>query len=218
MRWCDIERQPGLSHAHPLLVEAIKHVAHYQIRNRGTVGGSLAHADPAAEFPGIAVACEAEINVIGLKGPRTILASDFFVDSLTTALYPDEVIISVRLPPWKVERCWGFDEFARRRGDFALAGVALFYDREHGRAVEPRVAAIGIGTTPIRLSAVEQILVGRTVDLATIHKAVAAATESIDPPGDIHAPGDYRRALMGVLLERALMKAASLNPSETEGW
>ena len=216
VRWCDIERQPELSHAHPLLVEAIKHVAHYQIRNRGTVGGSLAHADPAAEFPGIAVACEAEINVIGLKGPRTILASDFFVDSLTTALYPDEVIISVRLPPWKVERCWGFDEFARRRGDFALAGVALFYDREHGRAVEPCVAAIGIGTTPIRLSAVEQILVGRTVDLATIHEAVAAATESIDPPGDIHAPGDYRRALMGVLLERALMKAAGLNPSETE--
>jgi carbon-monoxide dehydrogenase medium subunit len=197
-----------------LLVEAIKHVAHYQIRNRGTVGGSLAHADPAAEFPGIAVACEAEINVVGLNGPRTILASEFFVDSLTTALLPDEVIVSVRLPPWRVGRCWGFDEFARRRGDFALAGVALFYDHERGRVVDSRVAAIGIGTTPLRLTAVEQILVGHTIDLAKIRHAVTTATESVDPPGDIHAPGDYRRALIGVLLERALMKAAGLNPSE----
>jgi len=214
VRWCDIERQPELSHAHPLLVEAIKHVAHYQIRNRGTVGGSLAHADPAAEFPGIAVACEAAINVVGLKGPRTILASDFFVDSLTTGLLPDEVIVSVRLPPWKVGRCWGFEEFARRRGDFALAGVALFYDHKQGRVVEPRVAAIGIGTTPLRLTAVEHILVGHTIDSAKIRQAVKTATESIDPPGDIHAPGDYRRSLIGVLLERALTKAAGLNLSE----
>src|SRR5215469_5909207 len=145
VRWCEIERDERLKGAHPLLVEAIKHVAHYQIRNRGTVGGSLAHADPAAEFPGIAVACEAEINVVGLNGPRTILAKDFFLDSLTTALAPDEVIVSVRLPPWKRGRRWGFEEFARRRGDFALAGVALFYDLEQNRAVEPRVAVIGIG-------------------------------------------------------------------------
>jgi len=214
VRWCDIERQPELSHAHPLLLEAIKHVAHYQIRNRGTVGGSLAHADPAAEFPGIAVACEAQINVVGQNGPRTIPASKFFVDSLTTALLPDEVIVSVRLPPWRVGRCWGFDEFARRRGDFALAGVALFYDHEQGRVVNSRVAAIGIGTTPLRLTAVEQILLGHTMDLAKIRQAVTTATESVDPPGDIHAPGDYRRALIGVLLERALMKAAGLHPSE----
>jgi len=214
VRWCDIERNEALAQAQPLLVEAIKHVAHYQIRNRGTVGGSLAHADPAAEFPGIAVACEAEINVVGLNGPRTILAKDFFLDSLTTALAPDEVIVSVRLPPWKRGRRWGFEEFARRRGDFALAGVALFYDLEQNRAVEPRVAAIGIGTRPVRLSAVERIIRGRAVDSATIREAVAAGTESIDPPGDIHAPGDYRRALVGVLLERALAKAAGLTLSE----
>src|SRR6476660_985485 len=100
VRWRDIEKDAQLARAHPLLAEAVRHVAHYQIRNRGTVGGSLAHADPAAEFPGIAVACEAQINVVGLNGPRTILASEFFVDSLTTALLPDEVIVSVRLPPW----------------------------------------------------------------------------------------------------------------------
>jgi aerobic carbon-monoxide dehydrogenase medium subunit len=214
VRWCDIERNEALAQAQPLLVEAIKHVAHYQIRNRGTVGGSLAHADPAAEFPGIAVACEAEINVVGLNGPRTILAKDLFLDSLTTALAPDEVIVSVRLPPWKRGRRWGFEEFARRRGDFALAGVALFYDLEQNRAVEPRVAAIGIGTRPVRLSAVERIIRGRAVDSTTIREAVAAGTESLDPPGDIHAPGDYRRALVGVLLERALVKASGLTLSE----
>jgi carbon-monoxide dehydrogenase medium subunit len=140
VRWCDIERHAELSHAHPLLVEAIKHVAHYQIRNRGTIGGSLAHADPAAEFPGIAVACEAEIEVVGSNGPRTIVANEFFLDSLTTALAPDELIVSVRLPPWKLGRRWAFDEFARRRGDFALAGVALFYDLDQGQLnlISPR--------------------------------------------------------------------------------
>ena len=215
VRWCDIERHAELSHAHPLLVEAIKHVAHYQIRNRGTVGGSLAHADPAAEFPGIAVACEAEIEVAGSNGPRTIMANEFFLDSLTTALAPDELIVSVRLPPWKLGRRWAFDEFARRRGDFALAGVALFYDLDQGRAVEPHIAAIAIGATPVRLALVEQTLAGKAVDLTTIGEAVAAATASIDPPGDIHAPGDYRRALLGVLLERALAQAAGLKLTES---
>ncbi len=125
VRWCDIEKHAELARAHPLLVEAVRHVAHYQIRNRGTIGGSLAHADPAAELPGIAVACDAEIEVVGPKGSRTIAAADFFVDSLTTALAADEMIVSMRLPAWKSGRCWAFEEFARRRGDFALAGVAL---------------------------------------------------------------------------------------------
>src|SRR5262249_34575304 len=197
VRWRDIERHAELSHAHPLLVESVKHVAHYQIRNRGTVGGSLAHAGPAAEFPGIAVACEAEIQVAGSNGARTITPSQFFLDSLTTALAPDEVIVSVRLPPWKKGRRWAFDEFARRRGDFALAGVALFYDLYQGRAVDPHVAGIGIGTTPVRLAGVEHSLAGKAIDFTTVREAVSAATASIDPPGDIHAPVDYRRAVGG---------------------
>src|SRR6476660_7717394 len=98
VRWRDIERSPELQVAHPLLVEAVRHIAHYQIRNRGTVGGSLAHADPAAEMPGIAITCDAKIVVTGRQGQRVIQAADFFVDSLTTALLPDEVIVSVRLP------------------------------------------------------------------------------------------------------------------------
>jgi carbon-monoxide dehydrogenase medium subunit len=214
VRWCDIEKHPQLARAHPLLVDAVRYVAHYQIRNRGTVGGSLAHADPAAELPGIAVACEAEIEVVGPNGERTIGAADFFLDGLTTALAVDEVIVSMRLPVWKSGRCWAFEEFARRRGDFALAGVALFYDHDQGRAAEPHIAAIGVGSTPLRLTAAEQALTGTAVDPAAIRATVAAATASIDPPGDIHAPGDYRRALLGVLLERALAQAAGVKLAE----
>src|ERR1700724_2863985 len=120
VRWRDIEDDERLDTAHPLLKAAIAHVAHYQIRNRGTVGGSLAHADPAAEMPGIAVTCEAEISVTGKSGARVIRASDFFQGPLMTALAADEIIVDVRLPRWPPHRRWGFMEFARRRGDFAL--------------------------------------------------------------------------------------------------
>src|SRR5262245_30622585 len=214
VRWRDIERHAELPHAHPLLVEAVKHVAHYQIRNRGTVGGSLAHADPAAEFPGIAVACEAEIDIANSNGRRTIMAKEFFLDSLITVLAPNELIVSVHLPPWRPGRRWAFDEFARRRGDFALAAVALFFDLHQGHVVEPHIAAIGVGARPVRLGVVEQTLAGKAVDAISIREAVAAATASIDPPGDIHAPGDYRRALFAVLLDRALAEAAGLKVAE----
>ncbi len=215
VRWRDIEKDAGLARAHPLLVEAVRHVAHYQIRNRGTIGGSLAHADPAAELPGIALACDAEIEVGGPKGGRTISATDFFVDSLTTALETDEIIVSMQLPAWKSGRRWAFEEFARRRGDFALAGVALFYDVAQGRAVDPHIAAIGVGATPLRLTAAEQALEGKVVDQAVIRATIAAATGSVNPPADIHAPSDYRRALLAVLLERALARATGVKPAES---
>ena len=173
VRWCDIEKHAELARAHPLLVEAVRHVAHYQIRNRGTVGGSLAHADPAAELPGIAVACDAEIEVVGPNGSRTIAAKDFFVDSLTTALAADELIVSMRLPAWKSGRCWAFEEFARRRGDFALAGVALFYDLEQGRRRRPAYCSDWGRATPLRLTAAERALAGKAVDQAAIREAAA---------------------------------------------
>ncbi len=133
VRWRDIEIDRRLNTAHPLLVAAIKHVAHYQIRNRGTVGGSLAHADPAAELPAIAVTCDAEIVVIGPAGRRSIPAVEFFVGPLLTKLTPSEIVVAMRLPRWPRQRHYGFEEFARRRGDFALAGVAVFYDARCGR-------------------------------------------------------------------------------------
>jgi aerobic carbon-monoxide dehydrogenase medium subunit len=207
-RWRDIEDDKRLGTAHPLLVAAIGHVAHYQIRNRGTVGGSLAHADPATEMPGIAVACDANIEVVGAAGARTLAAADLFVGPLTTSLQPDEIITAVRLPPWPKARRWGFEEFSKRRGDYALAAVATYYDEdEKGRARDARVGVIGAADTPLRLAAAEQVLNGRVVDDAAI-AAAKAASEAVDPPDDIHAPAAYRRALVGTLLERALKRAS----------
>jgi carbon-monoxide dehydrogenase medium subunit len=208
VRWCEIERNERLKGAHPLLVEAIRHVAHYQIRNRGTVGGSLAHADPAAEMPGIAITSEAELMIVGSKGKRIDKASDFFKGSLSTSLAPDEILTEIKLPPWLVGRRWAFLEFALRRGDFAIAGVALYYDMVGGNIADIHIGAIGVGDRPLRLHAVEAVLNGRKLDDVAIEDAAKAARESIDPPSDIHAPAEYRRALLTTLLARALRQSA----------
>ena len=191
------------------MVAAVEHVAHYQIRNRGTVGGSIAHADPAAEMPGIVVTCEAKIAVVGKSGARVIDAANFFQGPLMTALKPDEIITEIRLPAWPAKRRFGFQEFARRRGDFALAAAMLFYDEDSGKAHNAHVGAIGVADRPLRLSAVEQVLNGNKIDEAVIAKAEAAASASVDPDDDIHASGAYRKALVGVMVERALKSAAA---------
>jgi carbon-monoxide dehydrogenase medium subunit len=208
-RWRDIEDDKRLAEAHPLLRAAVAHVAHYQIRNRGTVGGSLAHADPAAEMPGIAVTCDAEIVVMGKSGVRIIKAGEFFLGALTTALKADEIITEVRLPLWPKGRRYAFQEFARRRGDFAMAGVALFYDQDSGgKATNAHIGVIGVGDRPRRLAAAEAALNGNTVDEATAVKVGEAAAAEVEPQDDIHAGADYRRALTGTLAERALLEAA----------
>lgn len=210
VRWRDIEDDARLDTAHPLLKAAIAHVAHYQIRNRGTVGGSIAHADPAAEMPGIAMTCDAEIAVVGKSGARVFPAADFFQGALTTVLEPDQIIVEIRLPPWPKGRRWGFQEFARRRGDFAMAGAAVFYDRDAGgRAMNAHVGVIGVGDRPLRLDGVEDVLIGQLIDDATIAKAEAAASAAVDPQDDIHASAAYRRALVGTMVERALKEAAA---------
>jgi aerobic carbon-monoxide dehydrogenase medium subunit len=209
VRWRDIERDARLGAAHPLLLAAVAHVAHYQIRNRGTVGGSLAHADPAAELPGIAVACDAEIRIVGSSGPRTIKAGDFFTGALSTLLKPDEIITELHLPAWPAQRRWGFDEFARRRGDFALAGIAAFYDVAAGRAANAHIAVIGACARPHRIAAAEAAVNGRAVDEAAILASARAAAAAVDPPSDLHADADYRRALVEVMVERALRAAAA---------
>src|SRR5215204_5362080 len=136
-----IERESEL----PLLRRAVRFSGHAQIRNRGTVGGSCAHADPASELPGIAQTCDAEITVIGKAGTRTIKAAAFFQGALTTALDPDEIITEVHLPAWPAGRRYGFQEFARRRGDFAMAGVALYYDTDGGKAANGHIGVFGVG-------------------------------------------------------------------------
>jgi aerobic carbon-monoxide dehydrogenase medium subunit len=214
VRWRDILDDARLRKAHPLLVAAVEHVAHYQIRNRGTVGGSIAHADPAAEMPGIVVTCEAKIAAVGKSGTRMIDAASFFQGPLMTALKPDEIITEIRLPAWPAKRRFGFQEFARRRGDFAMAAAMLFYDEEGGKAgnaqaFNAHVGAIGVADRPLRLPAVEQVLNGNAIDEAIIAKAEAAASASVDPDDDIHASGAYRKALIGVMVERALKSAAA---------
>ncbi len=210
VRWSDILKDQRLPKAHPLLVAAVAHVAHYQIRNRGTAGGSLAHADPAAELPGIVVTCEADIAVIGKSGARIIAAKDFFRGPVMTALEADEIITEIRFPAWPSGRRFGFCEVARRRGDFALAAAALFYDQDaEGRARNARTGAIGVADVPLRLTPVEKVLEGHKIDDGIVAQAEAAAATAVDPADDIHATGAYRKTLIGVMVERALRSAQS---------
>jgi aerobic carbon-monoxide dehydrogenase medium subunit len=209
VRWRDIEDDKRIEVAHPLLRNAIAHVAHYQIRNRGTIGGSLAHADPAAELPGIAVTCDAEITLVGPAGPRTVATGEFFTGALSTVRQSDEIITELHLPSWPRERRWAFQEFAQREGDFALAGIALFYDEDQlGRVCNAHVGVIGACDRPHRLSEVETVLNGHAVDEGLIREATAVASQAVDPPGDMHANAAYRRALVATLVERGLRAAA----------
>jgi carbon-monoxide dehydrogenase medium subunit len=210
VRWRDILDDERLATAHPLLQAAVAHVAHYQIRNRGTVGGSIAHADPAAEMPGIVVTCDAEITVVGTSGSRVIAAADFFLAALTTALETDEIITEIRLPAWPARRRWGFQEFARRRGDFAMAAAALFYDQDaNGKASNAHVGIIGVGDLPMRLPEVEAVLNGHSINQATIARAAEVTSATVNAQQDIHASAAYRRSLAGTMVERALQNAAA---------
>jgi aerobic carbon-monoxide dehydrogenase medium subunit len=209
VRWRDIEDDQRLVAAHPLLRAAIAHVAHYQIRNRGTVGGSLAHADPAAELPGVAVTCEGEITLFGPTGSRTIRAGDFFTGPLSTFRRPDEIITELHLPKWPSGRRWAFQKYARREGDFAVAGILLFYDEDRqGTLSNPHVGVIGACPRPHRLTGVETLLNGHAIDDGLIRQAAVAAAKEVDPPDDLHADAAYRRGLVATLVERGLRAAA----------
>jgi carbon-monoxide dehydrogenase medium subunit len=179
------------------------------VRNRGTVGGSLAHADLAAELPGIAVTCEAEIVAAGVSGTRTVAAADFFLGALSTSLAPGELVVELRLPAWPAQRRWAFLEFAKQRGAFALAGVALYYDVEGGLAKDAHIGVIGASSRLQRLSGAEALLNGRPVDAQNVNAAARAAAAAVDPSDDLDASAAYRRSLVGTLVERALVTASS---------
>jgi aerobic carbon-monoxide dehydrogenase medium subunit len=209
-RWCDVLHHPTLGAQHPLLVEAIGHVAHYQIRNRGTLGGSCCHADPAAEMPAIAVTCEAQFEIASVRGIRLLPAREFFVSALTTALAPDELLTAIRLPPWPRTRRYGFQEFSRRSGDFAMAGCAVFWDDDRGRCTNPHLGVFGVAETPLRLAVAEAALSGQSLDPGLIAQVADLAERAVVPQGDLHAPAVYRSALLRVQVERALTSAAGL--------
>jgi carbon-monoxide dehydrogenase medium subunit len=207
--WRDIERHAALQIAHPLLAHAISHVAHYQIRNRGTVGGSLAHCDPASEFPALVLTCNADVVIVGPAGERIVKGPDFILGPMTTSLAPAEMITEIRFPSWPPSRRWGFAEFARRRGDFAIAAAAVFYDLDsRHRIMNPHVGIIGEAGRAIRLAQVEDLLAGQQIDRQLAAKARMIGEQSAQPSDDIHAPAKYRKALIGVMIERAVAASA----------
>ena len=193
----------------PLLAESARHIGHAAIRHRGTLGGSLAHADPAAELPAALVALDAELVLHGPRGARTIQAPEFFRGLMTTALAPDEILIEIHVPPQGPG--WGFAEVVRRAGDFALAGVVALVGRATGppgRCESARLVGFGVGDRPVRLVAAEEILTSAGGDPSTAEaRAAAAAAEACDPPEDVHASADYRRHLAAVLVEDAVRQA-----------
>ena len=211
VRWCDIAGDQRLATAHPLLAEAIRHVAHYQIRNRGTVGGSMAHADPSAEMPGIALTCDARLKIIGAGGRRVEKAADFFQGLLQTSLAPDEILTVVRLPTWPAARRWAFREFARRKGDFAMAGIALFYDLdERTLRANVHIGAIGVADRPIRLGVAETTLNGKPINENSMPQRLPLRVRNRPAFGHPCA-GRLSPRLLGTLLERGLHQSIGSN-------
>jgi aerobic carbon-monoxide dehydrogenase medium subunit len=193
----------------PLVERALQDLGHAAIRNAGTVGGSLAHADPAAEWPLLALVLDGVVQTNGPNGGRTIAADDLFVDWMQTSLLPGEIITHLKLRiPTKGAR-WGFEELARRRGDFALAGAAVVLEPKAGVVDSARVCLIGAGVTPIRSKTVERALIGVPLDSPRLEAAANLLDDDIDPLDDQHASSGYKRKLARVMLVRALQQAAT---------
>jgi carbon-monoxide dehydrogenase medium subunit len=204
-----IEFSPIVAEKLPLLGEAIKLVGHLPTRSRGTIGGSIANADSAAEIPMVLQVLEGEVAARGPNGQRTIAAADLFQDAMTTALAPDEILTEVRLPVMPRGAGYAVEEFARRHGDFAIAAVAVMIVRNGEGCAKARIATAGIETHSSRLHAAEAILEERGLSDDAITAAAGKAAEAVQPMTDHNASTDYRRQLTGVLTERALKRAAA---------
>ncbi len=197
----------GLSGAHGLLRQTARAIGHPAIRNMGTIGGSIGHGDPAADYPGALVALDASIEVAGPEGERTIAAEDFFVDYFEVALEPGELITAVTLPPSPLGASGGYEKFARVEGDFATVSVAAVLAMDSDRCGAIRIAVGSCGPTPVRVAAAENRLNGSTLDEAAIEEAAATIAEGCDPVDDMRGSGEYRMMLIAPLLARAIAKA-----------
>ena len=207
-RYRTLERSEAIARHLPLIAEALPHIAHPQIRNRGTIGGNLAHADPASEMPAIALALAGRLRAQSMRGERWIDAADFFVGALTTALEPDEMLTEVELPvaPARSGSC--FMEVSRRRGDFAIVGVACTVEVDGaGRCSAARIALCNAGDGPVFAAAASESLIGTDLGAAAVSDAAALVQDAIDPGGSIHASKEFQRHVAGVLTGRALAKA-----------
>jgi CO/xanthine dehydrogenase FAD-binding subunit len=207
-RYRDLERDPTTARDLPLVAEALPHIAHPQIRNRGTIGGNLAHADPASELPAIVVALAGQLRAQSSRGERWIAAAEFFAGALVTTLAADEMLVEVKLPVAKPRSGACFMEVARRRGDFALIGVACTVRiDDDGRCAEARIGLCNAGNKPVLAQDAGASLVGRPIGAAQIDEAGELVLRAIDPGGSIHASKEFQRHLAGVLTKRALAEA-----------
>jgi len=204
-----LERSPIVRQRYPLLYKATTLIGHVAIRNRGTVGGSIAHADPAAELPAVLLAHGGSVQVQGSRGTRQIGGEEFFRAYLTTALEPDEILTEVHFPPWPAGTGWCFMEESRRHGDFAMVGVAVLLTLDSARqCTHVAVVLCGVGGTPHPVATAPALLLGHPVDETRLRDVAQAAASEIEPESDLHASAEFRRHLSVVLTQRALRKAA----------
>ncbi|HEV7505846.1 MAG TPA: xanthine dehydrogenase family protein subunit M [Thermoanaerobaculia bacterium] len=213
-----VERDALVAEAAPLLHETIPFIAHPQIRNRGTFGGSLAHADPAAELPAVAVALRSRFRLRKAGGDRWVNASDFFGGLFTTSLEPDEILVEVAIPPMPARSGWSFLEIARRHGDYAQIGVAALVTLDDaGRCREARLVYLSAGDVPIEAREAAGLLAGQEITPAAITAAAEKAAQEIRPFSDLHATADFKRHLARVITGRALRKAIERANGRTAG-
>ena len=203
----DAERDATVRSDVPLVAKALPFIGHFQIRNRGTVGGSIAHADPAAELPAVALALDAQIEIAGPGGRRETPARSFFVSTFMTDLDESEIVTGVRFPVWGPSAGFAVEEVARRHGDFAMVGAACGVEAKGGKVERAAIAMFGMGSTPLRAGASEQALLGAAVDGIDVDEVGRLAVEDMDPPDDVHASGAYRRAVGAKIVGRAVRRA-----------
>ncbi|MGN8547019.1 FAD binding domain-containing protein [Bradyrhizobium sp. 13971] len=202
----EIEQSSLIAAKLPVMAAAMRHVAHLAIRNRGTIGGSLSHADPAAELPMLSLFYDARLLVQGRSGRRTIVAEEFFVDALTNCLEPEDIVVEIEFPILQHDG-WAFEEVARRFGDFALASIAVSVRRDTSTIKDARVAVMGVADTPLRLKEVEEELRDIAIVDQTPDRFSELVTSNVSANGDLHASAEYRQHLLGQLAKRAMQTA-----------
>ena len=207
-RHATVERSEVIARHAPLIARAVPHIGHPAIRNRGTIGGSIANADPAAELPACLVALRGEIDISGPDGARTVTADSFFKDLFETELGAWDVLTAVRVPAATPDTRVGFAEFSRRHGDYAIAGLAACGHANDKALAEVRLVYFGLGVTPVRAHKAEAVLSGAAIDDKRIAQAVAALADDLTPPGDLNASAEVRKHLAGVLLKRVARQLA----------
>ena len=214
VRQWELERSSEVARRLPILSEAIRFVGHPAIRNRGTVGGSLVHADPAAELPVVAMALDAEFQLQSAQGSRSLAAREFYTGYLSTAIASDELLVKIHLPFSPPNTGWCFTEIARRQGDFALVAVALLLGFNGDGSVSfARIALGGIGGAPVRAGTAEESLLGKRPSETLFREAAQVAAQGLEPENDIHASAAYRRHIAEVLVRRALETARTRSGS-----